>query len=57
MAAVTLLLRVLPFGGKRKTPPFVLHLGKVLPYVWRHNTLLSILCGTVCYMLLVQLVF
>ena len=24
---------------------------------WRHNTLLSIFCGTVCYMLLVQLVF
>ncbi len=26
-------------------------------YIWRRNTLLSILCGTVCYMLLVQLVF
>ncbi|MBE6556492.1 MAG: branched-chain amino acid transporter AzlD [Ruminococcaceae bacterium] len=26
-------------------------------YVWRRNTLLSILCGTLCYMLLVQLVF
>ena len=26
-------------------------------YVWRKNTLLSIVCGTVCYMLLVQLVF
>ena len=26
-------------------------------YLWRKNTLLSILCGTVCYMLLVQLVF
>ena len=24
---------------------------------WRHNTLLSIAAGTVCYMLLVQLVF
>lgn len=26
-------------------------------YVWRRNTLLSIIAGTVCYMLLVQLVF
>lgn len=26
-------------------------------HVWRRNTLLSILAGTVCYMLLVQLIF
>lgn len=26
-------------------------------HLWRHNTLLSIFAGTVCYMLLVQLVF
>ena len=26
-------------------------------YIWRRNTLLSILAGTVCYMLLVQVVF
>lgn len=34
-AAVTALLRFLPFlilGGKRKTPPVVAHLGKVLPF-------------------------
>ena len=94
--AVTLLLRFLPFlifGGKRETPPFVVYLGKVLPYaimgmlviyclrgisftaaanflpeliacavvvlahVWKRNTLLSIISGTVCYMLLVQFVF
>lgn len=94
--AVTLLLRFLPFlvfGGKRETPPFVVYLGKVLPYaimgmlviyclrgisftaaanflpeliacavvvlahVWKRNTLLSIISGTVCYMLLVQVVF
>ena len=29
----------------------------VLLHLWRRNTLLSIICGTVCYMLLVQLVF
>lgn len=26
-------------------------------YVWKRNTLISIVCGTVCYMMLVQLVF
>ncbi len=26
-------------------------------YIWRRNTLLSIICGTVCYMALVQIVF
>ncbi len=26
-------------------------------YVWRKNTLLSIICGTLCHMLLVQVVF
>ncbi len=34
MAIVTMLLRFLPFlifGGDRKTPPFILYLGKVLP--------------------------
>ena len=28
-----------------------------LLYVWKRNTLISIVCGTVCYMVLVQLVF
>ena len=34
-AAVTALLRFIPFlifGGKRKTPPFINYLGKVLPF-------------------------
>ena len=29
----------------------------VLLHKWKHNTLLSILGGTICYMLLIQLVF
>lgn len=29
----------------------------ILCHVWKRNTLLSILAGTVCYMLLIQLVF
>ena len=94
--AVTVLLRFLPFlifGGEKQTPPYVIYLGKVLPYaimgmlvifclknvtlaaaphgipeliagavvvllhVWKRKTLLSIIAGTVCYMLLVQFVF
>ncbi len=26
-------------------------------YVWKRNTLLSIICGTVCYMFLIQFIF
>ena len=96
MAIVTMLLRFLPFlifGGDRKTPPYILYLGKVLPeavigmlviyclrevsvtempfglpelfagaatvllQVWRRNSVLSILGGTILYMLLIHFVF
>ena len=95
-SVVTMSTRFLPFlifGEHRKTPPIIVHLGKVLPgaiiamlvvyclkdvqflqaphgipeligcavvaalHVWKRNSLLSIGVGTVCYMLLVQLVF
>ena len=26
-------------------------------YVWKRNTLISIICGTICYLMLVQFVF
>ena len=92
MSAVTIILRALPFLvlGGRKTPSYILYLGRVLPFaiiamlvvyclkdvnvfsgshgipelvacvvtaglhVWRRNTLLSILGGTICYMAMVQ---
>lgn len=96
MALVTAGLRFAPFalfGERRKIPPVVFYLGRVLPYAamgmlvvyclkdvkltaapyglpellsvalvaglhsWKRNTLLSIGAGTVCYMLLIQLVF
>lgn len=96
MAAGTILLRALPFlvfGGGRKTPAYILYLGRVLPQAiigmlviyclreiqplagshglpeviavlcvaglqaWKRQSLLSILGGTVIYMVLVQLVF
>ena len=38
--------------------PEIISCGLVIGlHAWKHNTLLSILCGTVCYMLLIQLVF
>ena len=94
MSAVTILLRAAPFLiFKKKTPAYVMYLGKVLPaaiigmlvvyclkdvkivstpfgapeliagllvvglQAWKRNILLSILTGTVGYMLLTQLVF
>ena len=94
-AAVTIALRFLPFliFSKKETPPFIVYLGKVLPYaimgmlvvfclkgvsfftypygiheiisclivaalyIWKRNTLVSIVLGTACYMVLIQLVF
>ena len=38
-------------------PELVSVLLVVLLHKWKHNTLLSILCGTGCYMLFVQLIF
>ena len=94
MSAVTILLRALPFVVfRKKTPPYISYLGKVLPpamigllviyclkdisltarpfgipeliaaacvvgvHAWKRNSLVSILTGTVIYMVLVQGVF
>ena len=94
MAAVTMLLRFLPFLVFRNEPPaYITYLGKVLPpaiigmlviyclkdislfahpfglpeliavaavaalQAWKRNSLVSILTGTVLYMVLIRLVF
>ena len=94
MALTTAALRFLPFLlFEKKTPPFVVYLGKVLPAAligmlvvyclkdiqiasvthglpeliagaavallqkWKRNSLLSILAGTLLYMVLVQTIF
>ncbi|MCH5272021.1 MAG: AzlD domain-containing protein [Lachnospiraceae bacterium] len=44
-------------SGNHGLPEFIAVLLVVLLHKWKHNTLLSILGGTICYMLLVQLVF
>lgn len=46
-------LTALPFG----IPELLSCAVVVLLHVWKRNTILSILGGTACYMLLVQLVF
>lgn len=94
-AVITAALRFIPFliFGKKKTPPFISYLGKVLPFaimgmlvvfclkgtsvtsfpygipeligvltvavlhIWKRNTLLSIIAGTVIYILLINFVF
>ncbi len=95
-ASAILLTRVTPFvlfPGGRKTPKYIMYLGKVLPaaiiallvvyclqnttilsypygipeaiaviavvlvHLWKRNNLLSIVGGTVLYMLLIQFVF
>ncbi len=94
MSVMTILTRFLPFMVfRKKTPQYIIYLGKVLPpaiigmlvvyclkditltaapfgipeliaiacvvgvQIWRRSALLSILSGTVIYMVLVQLVF
>ena len=96
MGAVTLATRILPvliFGRGEKVPPYILYLGRVVPYtamgllivyclkdvslleaphglpelialavvagsyLWKRNTILSVVIGTVVYMVLVQAVF
>ena len=44
-------------GGSHGIPEGIAVAVTALLHLWRRNTLLSILAGTVCYMLLVQLVF
>lgn len=44
-------------SGNHGLPEGIAVLLVVLLHKWKHNTLLSILGGTICYMLLVQLVF
>lgn len=44
-------------GSSHGIPEIVSVLLVAVLHKWKHNTLLSILSGTICYMLLVQLVF
>lgn len=45
------------FSGSHGLPEFISAVFVIVVHKWRHNLLLSIVGGTVLYMLLVQLVF
>ena len=45
------------FGGTHGLPEFIALLVVVLLHLWKRQLLLSVAGGTICYMLLVQLVF
>ena len=57
MLVVYCLRNMDPFGASHALPELIAAAAVVGLHVWRRNTLLSILAGTVVYMLLVQLVF
>ena len=44
-------------GSSHAIPEIVSVLFVAILHKWKHNTLLSILLGTICYMIFVQLIF
>ena len=57
MLIVYCLKRVTPFAGSRGIPEAIAIAVTIALHKWKHQTLVSIAGGTVCYVLLVQLVF
>ena len=46
-----------PFAGNHGIPEAIAIAATIALHKWKHQTLVSIAGGTVCYVLLVQLVF
>lgn len=57
MLVIYCLKDVSVFGGSHGIPEAIAIIAVVALHLWKKNMLLSIAGGTVCYMLLVQLVF
>lgn len=57
MLVVFCLKGVTPLSYPYGLPELISCAVVVVLHVWKRNTLLSIICGTACYMLLIQLVF
>ena len=57
MLIVYCLKSVTPFAGSRGAPEAIALLVTVALHKWKHETLLSVAGGTLCYVLQVQLVF
>lgn len=57
MLVVYCLKNVSFFRGSHGIPEALSLAVVIVLHKWKHNTLLSILAGTICYMLLIQMVF
>ena len=57
MLVVYCLRNIQLFSAPHGAPEFIACAAVVLLHLWKRNTLISIVGGTTCYMLLVQLVF
>lgn len=57
MLVVYCLKGVTPFAGSHGLPELIAMVTVVALHKWKHNTLLSILAGTLLYMVLLQVVF
>ncbi len=57
MSSFTVLKNVSVFSGSHGLPELISAVFVIIVHKWKHNLLLSIVGGTVLYMLLVQLVF
>ena len=57
MLVVYCLRNIQLFSASHGPPEFIACAAVVLLHLWKRNTLISIVGGTACYMLLVQLVF
>lgn len=57
MLIVYCLKNVTPFAGSHGLPELIAVLATAALHKWKHQTLLSVAGGTLCYVLLVQLVF
>ena len=57
MLVVYCLKGVTPLSGSHGIPEAISVAAVAVLHKWRHNTLLSIVAGTVCYMLLIHFVF
>ena len=57
MLIVYCLKSVTPFAGSHGAPEAIALLVTIALHKWKHQTLISIAGGTLCYVLLVQLVF
>ena len=56
MLVVYCLKSVTPLSGNHAVPELAAVLVTVFLHKWKHNTFLSILLGTVCYMVFIQVI-